>query len=584
MNSNTDLTQQGTGKITQSATAGTNSMGAITMNSNTNLTQSGTGIVSQSGTGANLMKQITMNANTDIVFSAGTGKINQLAQSPTNTNYMTNIYQFDGANIEQAFTNSSQFNSLGSTQYAGYFKLLPDPYGTAFLSQILFQKDIYTDWGYINFNNTDNALVLYSNPSVAVNGIKLNGTTTIATNVEINSSNISLNSGADIVFTATTGRINQTAVTAGTANKLKKSDFSGDINVTGDINGTQNLTITGDISSKALYTTQLASITPTSAGSNITGVDNTNVLVYTLVVPASYSNTIQFKTPISANLSVTLIATNPATISSYSIDITFSNYIFEIFKDGVSWLVVNPALQDGTSALTKTYNESTSFSSPKTSTAESFNSDFYCNFTPTNQGSSSTYTVYFRGLVTLSAPYSVVNISSFSSITSGFKINIPTAVSTSSFNNTPTVGTPFSTVNYTETSSISVTGTVYTNDLISETISVSSIVILTSSTYNSLANAYVVNTSNLYSTYYINGGGTVYIKFDGLSSTYDGFRFTFLKSASNTISYNKGTLTNYYSVDRSAAPDTRTGYNQQFIYFHNFNSLGTTVFMIANNT
>lgn len=50
----------GTGKIDQSLSSGTNTLNAITMNANRNLTQSGTGILSQSGTGTNALKNTSI--------------------------------------------------------------------------------------------------------------------------------------------------------------------------------------------------------------------------------------------------------------------------------------------------------------------------------------------------------------------------------------------------------------------------------------------------------------------------------------------------------------------------------------------
>ena len=59
LNANKDLFfSNGTGKIDQSVSSGTNILDAITMNANRNITQSGTGIISQSGTGTNALKNI----------------------------------------------------------------------------------------------------------------------------------------------------------------------------------------------------------------------------------------------------------------------------------------------------------------------------------------------------------------------------------------------------------------------------------------------------------------------------------------------------------------------------------------------
>lgn len=61
LNANKDLFfTNGTGKIDQSVSTGTNNMSAITMNANTNFTQAGTGILSQSGTGTNALKNTSI--------------------------------------------------------------------------------------------------------------------------------------------------------------------------------------------------------------------------------------------------------------------------------------------------------------------------------------------------------------------------------------------------------------------------------------------------------------------------------------------------------------------------------------------
>ena len=61
LNANKDLFfSNGTGKIDQSVSSGTNILDAITMNANRNITQSGTGILSQSGTGTNALKSLSI--------------------------------------------------------------------------------------------------------------------------------------------------------------------------------------------------------------------------------------------------------------------------------------------------------------------------------------------------------------------------------------------------------------------------------------------------------------------------------------------------------------------------------------------
>lgn len=60
----------GTGKIDQSLSSGTNTLNAITMNANRNLTQSGTGILSQSGTGTNALKNTSITGTLAVSSSA----------------------------------------------------------------------------------------------------------------------------------------------------------------------------------------------------------------------------------------------------------------------------------------------------------------------------------------------------------------------------------------------------------------------------------------------------------------------------------------------------------------------------------
>ena len=143
-NSNADLTQQGTGKIVQSATAGTNTLGAITMNSNADLTQQGTGKIVQSATaGTNTLGAITMNSNADLT-QQGTGKIVQSATAGTNTlgaitmNNNTSLTYQDGSIQNTAYQETELSDTYFHSKVSGRnilcssFNLADNPSAAAF--------------------------------------------------------------------------------------------------------------------------------------------------------------------------------------------------------------------------------------------------------------------------------------------------------------------------------------------------------------------------------------------------------------------------------------------------------------------
>lgn len=74
----------GSGKIDQTNSTGTNVLDAVTIKADNDLTQSGTGVITQSGTGVNTMKSITLTDDSTIIMS-GTGTIRQ---SGTQENYL----------------------------------------------------------------------------------------------------------------------------------------------------------------------------------------------------------------------------------------------------------------------------------------------------------------------------------------------------------------------------------------------------------------------------------------------------------------------------------------------------------------
>ena len=99
MNANNTLVQSGSGVITQTGT-GSNNMKAIILDVDDDITMSGTSIISQSGTGTNLMKAITLDADDNITMS-GTSII---SQSGTGTNLMNAITLNVDDNITQSGT------------------------------------------------------------------------------------------------------------------------------------------------------------------------------------------------------------------------------------------------------------------------------------------------------------------------------------------------------------------------------------------------------------------------------------------------------------------------------------------------
>lgn len=183
LNANKDLFfTNGTGKIDQSVSTGTNNMSAITMNANTNLTQAGTGIVSQSGTGTNALKNTSITGTLAVSStSTFTGNVtcngtltmgaNRSITQPTGT---TNN-QFQATTISNLTCPTATITDLTTTTLA--------------VGNVSNQEIQYLDGATSNLQqqiNTINATT--SGNSTAITGISYTlgtDTTTIDNNVTI---------------------------------------------------------------------------------------------------------------------------------------------------------------------------------------------------------------------------------------------------------------------------------------------------------------------------------------------------------------------------------------------------------------
>lgn len=183
LNANKDLFfTNGTGKIDQSVSTGTNNMSAITMNANTNFTQAGTGIVSQSGTGTNALKNTsitgTLAVSSTSTFTGNvtcngtlTMGVNRSITQPTGT---TNN-QFQATTISNLTCPTATITDLTTTTLA--------------VGNVSNQEIQYLDGATSNLQqqiNTINATT--SGNSTAITGISYTlgtDTTTIDNNVTI---------------------------------------------------------------------------------------------------------------------------------------------------------------------------------------------------------------------------------------------------------------------------------------------------------------------------------------------------------------------------------------------------------------
>jgi len=207
----------GTGKINQTNSTGTNTLHAVTIKADNNVTQSGTGVITQSGTGSNTLKQTLI---------SGTNPIEIIPSQPPNTPVATR-------NAVLLFKNSQQSAGLVLEQSGGYYLM---SYGinvpqvgtrTASIKGALFRLDtrpaepVFSVFTYaVGFTT-----------SITAFGINDNGTALF--NGDLTTQNINMAINRNLTQSGT-GIISQTGTGI---NQLKATIFTGDVTITGGVIG-----------------------------------------------------------------------------------------------------------------------------------------------------------------------------------------------------------------------------------------------------------------------------------------------------------------------------------------------------------
>jgi hypothetical protein len=238
MNSNSNITLLGTGKIDQSTGTGVNLMGAITLNSNSNITLVGTGIISQPGTSSqNIFSTLRFNN------SSSNKQITMFQNSATNlaTNYTISI---ESPSIQRynAGSAGSHYFSVGTgvSTYTNY--AIINSSGLTLLG---------------NMTQTTTSIIDQSSSTGGINLLKA----------------ITMNAGTNLTQT-TTSIIDQSSSTGG-VNLLKAITMNAGTNLT------QTTTSIIDQSSSTGGVNLLKAITM-NAGTNLTQKDSTNAVYTTL--------------------------------------------------------------------------------------------------------------------------------------------------------------------------------------------------------------------------------------------------------------------------------------------------------------
>lgn len=333
LNANKDLFfSNGTGKIDQSVSTGTNAMSAITMNANTNLTLAGTGIVSQTGTGTNALK------NTSI-----TGTLAVSSTSTFTGNVTCNGSLSMGANrsiTQPTGTTNNQFQATTISNLTCPTATITDITATTLsVGNVSNQEIQYLDGVTSSIQNQINNInATTSGNSTSLTGISYTAgtdTTLIDNNVtipvgktlavgsisdvgtNIGSLNTSVTNLNTSVNTLTTNFNNVTSGMTYTGGATDRTTF--DNNVT--INKTllvQGMDIKAEIDAlETTFTTgTLNSTSATIANLNTTNINNSNEVVSRFFVPLD-SSISPSKNSIIYQSNTSLIFGNPNNNSSY---------------------------------------------------------------------------------------------------------------------------------------------------------------------------------------------------------------------------------------------------------------------------
>lgn len=279
----------GTGRIDQSVASGTNLLNTITMNANRNVTQSGTGILSQTGTGTNALKNTgitgtlsvssstTLTGNVDIggslTFSANrsitqpTGTTNNQFQTTTISNLTcptANITSLTGTSLAIGNVSNTEFQFLDGVVAPIQSQI--DNINTTTVGNATALT------GFTYTAGTDTTLI-DNNVTISSGKNLLLGSTNVATSISsLNTSVSTINTNVSNLQTATTG----ITYTSGTDTTLIDNNVTiptgknlivGGINVKAEIDSLETSFTTGTLNSTSLVVS--GSII---GGSSISGV------------------------------------------------------------------------------------------------------------------------------------------------------------------------------------------------------------------------------------------------------------------------------------------------------------------------
>lgn len=287
----------GTGKIDQSVSSGTNMLNAITMNANRNLTQSGTGILSQSGTGTNALKNTsvtgtlavssstTLTGNVDIGGTLSLSANRSIIQ-PTGTT----SNQFQNTAITNLTCPTGNITNLTTTSLSvGNVSNVEIQFLDGVTSNIQSQIDNISSTttgnaaslnGISYISGTDTTLV-DNNLTVSTGKTFLVGTTDVGTNIiSLNTSVTNINTNITSLLNITNG-INYTSANDTTRFNNNVTLTTGKtlivdgMDIKAEIDALESSFTTGTLNSTTATITNLSSTTFTAATATITNLSST---------------------------------------------------------------------------------------------------------------------------------------------------------------------------------------------------------------------------------------------------------------------------------------------------------------------
>ena len=240
MNLNQNLTLQGSGKITQASSTSKNTLNPSEFLGEISFGPSASARINQTsnGNGA-LLRTLNMLGNYDIVFDAGTGKINQT--NSTGINLLNSITMNSNSNISQSGTGiisqtGSSTNQLKNTTITGTFTLnaggtLVLPANSISDSALSTNIPLKNASNTFTASNTFNTITLSSNSNINQSGSGIISQTGSSTNQLKNTTitgNLTINSGGSLILPSNS--INDAALSSNVCLLNANNTFTGSIN------------------------------------------------------------------------------------------------------------------------------------------------------------------------------------------------------------------------------------------------------------------------------------------------------------------------------------------------------------------